>query len=250
MQPRRTSDPAGTGTSTPWRRRWPAAAAATLAAPRYDIVAERAHDGGFEQDIGPFAEYERHVRTADGGRVLIESTRYRYVLPWFAWLFALPLRWTIGRRPRSRPHSSRMIGRAVVDATHRLTPRHLLVLGLLAAASMASAFVNTLFTQTVSFAGDDFSVSDGAIGVAGSLVRAGIVLVLPMAVLADRRGRRSIVVAVAVAAPLVTALGALAPTFPFLVATQAIGRPLGLALKFMVAVMAIRRCRATRRPTP
>ncbi len=102
---------------------------------------------------------------------------------------------------------------------------------------MSSAFVSTLFTQTVSFAGDDFGVSDSAIGVAGSLVRAGIVLVLPMAVLADRRGRR-IVVAVAVAAPLVTALGAFAPTFPFLVATQAIGRPLGLVLDFMIAVVA------------
>ena len=45
-------------------------------------------------------------------------------------------------------------------------------------------------------------------------------------------------VAVAVAAPLVTAAGALAPTFPFLVATQALGRPLGLVLDFMVAVVA------------
>ncbi len=35
-----------------------------------------------------------------------------------------------------------------------------------------------------------------------------------------------------------TALGALAPTFPALVATQAIGRPLGLALDFLVAVVA------------
>ena len=60
----------------------------------------------------------------------------------------------------------------------------------------------------------------------------------PAAALADRRGRRTIVVAVAVAAPLVTAAGALAPTFPFLVATQALGRPLGLVLDFMVAVVA------------
>ena len=51
-------------------------------------------------------------------------------------------------------------------------------------------------------------------------------------------GRRRIVTAMAVAAPLVTAAGALAPTFPFLVATQAIGRPLGLALDFLVAVVA------------
>ena len=112
------------------------------------------------------------------------------------------------------------------------------MLGLLAAASMSSAFVNTLFTQTVNFAADDFGVSDTGVGVAGSVVRAGIVLVLPFAVLADRIGRRRVVTAMAVAAPLVTARRALAPTFPVLVATQAIGRPLGLALDFLVAVVA------------
>ncbi len=69
-------------------------------------------------------------------------------------------------------------------------------------------------------------------------MRAGIILVLPFAVLADRIGRRRVVTAMAVAAPLVTAAGALAPTFPVLVATQAIGRPLGLALDFLVAVVA------------
>ena len=112
------------------------------------------------------------------------------------------------------------------------------MLGLLAAASMSSAFVNTLFTQTVNFAADDFGVSDTGVGVAGSLVRAGIILVLPVAVLADRVGRRRVVTAMAVAAPVVTAMGAFAPSFPFLVATQAIGRPLGLALDFLVAVVA------------
>ena len=69
-------------------------------------------------------------------------------------------------------------------------------------------------------------------------MRAGIILVLPVAVLADRIGRRRVVTTMAIAAPLVTAAGALAPTFPFLVATQAVGRPLGLALDFLVAVVA------------
>jgi MFS family permease len=103
---------------------------------------------------------------------------------------------------------------------------------------MSSAFVNTLFTQTVNFAADDFGVGDRGIGVAGSVVRVGIVLVLPVAALADRVGRRRMVTAMAVAAPLVSAAGALAPTFPILVATQAVGRPLGLALDFLVAVVA------------
>ena len=61
-------------------------------------------------------------------------------------------------------------------------------------------------------------------------------LAIPFAVLADRIGRRRVIRVVAWAAPLVTALGALAPSFPALVATQAVGRPLGLALDFLIAV--------------
>ena len=219
-------------------RRWPPTAAAALALPRHDIVAERTDDGTtFVQVLGPFSEYARTVRPAPDGPELVETTRYGYVIPWFGWLFALPVRWTL-RRSRHDPVTGRPGATPWWAPPDLLTPRNVLVLGLLAAASMSSAFINTLFTQTVSFAGDDFGVSDSAVGIAGSLVRAGIVLVLPAAALADRRGRRTIVVAVAVAAPLVTAAGALAPTFPFLVATQALGRPLGLVLDFMVAVVA------------
>jgi MFS family permease len=103
---------------------------------------------------------------------------------------------------------------------------------------MSSAFINTVFTQTVKFAADDFGVGNAGIGVAGSVVRAGVVLALPAAFLADRIGRRRVLVAIAWAAPAITALGALAPSFVLLVATQAVGRPLGLALGFLVAVVA------------
>ena len=170
------------------------------------------------------------------------------MLPWFAWLITVPLRWRLGRRwapPGHRPtHALHLPSTAPPPTTpwwsppDRLDARQLNVLGLLAAASMSSAFVNTLFTQTVNFAADDFGVGDAGIGIAGSIVRAGIIFVLPVAVLADRAGRRRMVTVMAVAAPLVSAAGAIAPTFPFLVATQAVGRPLGLALDFLVAVVA------------
>lgn len=201
---------------------------------RSDIVRDDAvgtADGTttFEQVAGPFTIYRRTVRIVDGS--VTERTEYRYDLPWFAAFLALPVRLRLARRGRSD-------GTPWWAPPDLLTPQQLTVLGLLAAASMTAAFVNTLFTQTVKFAADDFGVGDTGVGIAGSLVRAGIVLVLPLAVLADRRGRRRIVVALAVAAPLVTAAGALAPTFPVLVATQSVGRPLGLALDFLVAVVA------------
>ena len=208
-----------------------------LAAARDDMVAEvRISDGAYVQATGPFEHYERRVtRTATE---ISETTTYRLNIPWFGWLFAWPIKALITRRwdDPTQP-----------DTTHRtpwwappdqLTARQVLILGLLAAASMSSAFTNTLFTQTVNLAADDFGISDAGVGNAGSIVRAGIIITIPLAILADRVGRQRIIRIVAWAAPLITALGALAPNFATLVATQAIGRPLGLALDFLVAVVA------------
>lgn len=207
--------------------------AAEIAAPRDDVVVERAAgEGLFVQDgDGPFTTYERRVAAADGD--VTERTSYRFTVPWFTWLFALPVRLTLARRI----HVGRR-GTPWWSPPDRLSPRQLGVIGLLAAASMSSAFINTLFTQTVEFAADDFGVGKSGVGIGGAIVRAGIVLVLPIAALGDRIGRRRVIIGLAYAAPVISALGAVAPSFPLLVASQTLGRPLGLALDFMVAVVA------------
>ncbi len=222
-------------------RRWPDTPAerVRLGAPRDDLVLESpaaevdADDSGetdrwrFAQYDGPFSDYERTVDREDAE--LVETTRYRAVIPWFGWLFRWPVGRVIARRGSHR---------AWWAPPDRLDPTQVLVIGLLAAASMSAAFVNTLFTQTVNFAADDFGVSDTGIGIAGAVVRAGIVIALPAAVIADRIGRRRVIIAVAWIAPLVSVLGALAPSFAVLTATQTIARPMGIALAFLVGVVA------------
>lgn len=111
------------------------------------------------------------------------------------------------------------------------------VLALLALASIPFAFVNTLFTQTVSFAADEFGRSDAAIGFGAAVVRWGVIIVPPIALLADRMGRRKVLVAAAWSAPIVAALGSLAPNFAWLVASQAIARPLALVINVMILVI-------------
>jgi len=243
-------------------RSWPASVetARLLVEPRRDLVLEQQVDAAridtpdrdptdhddsdgarytFEQQHGPFRDYRRSV-TRDGNR-WIETTHYSLVLPWFRWLFAYPVRATLIRRGRPATSSWWL-------PPDVLSQRQVLVLGLLAAASMSSAFVNTVFTQTVPFAAADFGIGNRGIGIAGSVVRAGIILSLPAAILADRLGRRRVIAVTAWLAPLITALGALAPNFTILVITQAVGRPMGLALAFLVAVVAAeempRTCRA------
>lgn len=112
------------------------------------------------------------------------------------------------------------------------------MLGLLWLASLPAAFANTVFTQTAAFAAREFGVSASEQGLAAAIVRAGVVITIPFALLADRVGRRRVIVALAWLAPVVVALGALAPSFSWLVATQFVGRPLGIALTVVVIVVA------------
>ena len=202
--------------------------------PRDDLVEEivASNEGrttAFVQREGPFTSYERTVSETPTG--VDQSIRYRILIPWFGWLFALPVRNTL----RHRPPDDTVPWWSPPD---RLTERNVATLGLLAAASMAAAFANTLFTQTASFAADGFGIDERAQGVGGVIVRLGVVIVIPFALLADRRGRRQIIVIAAWLAPLWCALGAIAPTFWVLVGTQTIGRPIGLALALLIGVVA------------
>ena len=224
-------------------RRWPndPEHRERIAAQRVDLISEREiertpDDGGeqivFDQDFGPFTTYQRIVdvpEATDSDAKIVERTRYRLNIPWFGWLFGPPVRQVLARRLKAKgwwtPPDE-------VDATQAL------VIGLLAAASMSAAFINTIFTQTVGFAADDFGISETAKGDAGSIVRAGIVFALPAAVIADRIGRRRVLVFVAFLAPMLTILGAAAPNFALLVASQTLGRPMGIALAFVVGVIA------------
>ena len=116
---------------------------------------------------------------------------------------------------------------------------------------MSAAFANTLFTQTANFAADDFGIGDRGQGVGGAVVRLGIVLALPFAVLADRLGRRRI------DRPhspgwhrCSRRSGALAPNFWVLVASQTVGPPAGhRARPAGRAWPPPRTCRATAAPT-
>ena len=110
---------------------------------------------------------------------------------------------------------------------------------LVGLASMSAAFTNTLFTQTVAFAADEFNISQSGQGIGAAIVRFGIIICLPLVANADRHGRRPMMIALAWAAPIISAFGAIAPSYSFLVATQAIGRPLGLTLDILIAVVAI-----------
>lgn len=221
-------------------RRWAPGSpgAADALEPRDDaLLAERPEsdptDGThrFEQAHGPFHRYRRTAEVAADGSIT-ETIVYRLRIPWFGWLFALPIRH--GLRHRRAAHS-RSHWWAPPD---RLDERQARTLALLASASMTAAFANTLFTQTASFAADRFDVGATGQGIGGAVVRLGIIIALPFSVLADRVGRRRTLVLLAWLTPLLCAVGALAPGFWVLVASQTVARPVGIALAIIAGVAA------------
>jgi MFS family permease len=124
------------------------------------------------------------------------------------------------------------------SAPEPLTSRQKSVLKLLWLACLPAAYVNTVFTQTVAYAATEFSISERGQGFAAAIVRWGVIIAIPIAAYADKVGRRRVIIALAWFAPLIISLGALSPSFTFLVATQTIGRPLGIALTVFVLVFA------------
>ena len=199
--------------------------------PRDDIVhEEREADGSFAYAGGPFVSYQRTLTEQPDGAV-IEVVDYELAVPYFGFVFAPLVRHTL-RGPA--------LDKAPWWAPpERLDARAATALGVLAAVGLIVGYLNTLLTQTIAFAADEFGSTDRAQGVSLALVRCGVLLALVIGGIADRRGRRQLIIGLSIAAPIVAATGALAPSLPWLTASQAIARPLAMALGILIAVVAM-----------
>lgn len=210
---------------------WPPGTAEALAAttPRDGLLSEvETHPGLFIQAEGPFVEYQRAV-SVEADDTVREHIAYRLHIPWFGWVFRGLVHRYLARGGAAPP--------PLWAPPDRLNSRQVRLLGLLAAASLSATFSNTLFTQTATFAADSFGKGTGTQSLGGVVVRLGIVVALPFTILADRVGRRRMLVAAAWLAPICCAAGAVAPTWWALVATQAVGRPIAIAMFVLIGVV-------------
>ena len=228
--------------------------------PRRDIVAERAVGlDRFEAEGGPFGSYERRLelRRADGGDdevgdsregegagsisdsgdpdrgsvwELTETTVYRLAIPVWAWLFHFPVRNALRRR-----HAAYGYWWAPPD---RLDARHATVLGLLCTAQVVDGYLGTVLTQTLTFAADEFGHGNTAQGIVLAVVRVGVLIALATVALADRHGRRQLLLVSGIGSCIVTAVGALSPGLWFLGATQLVARGLSTALGILIVILA------------
>ena len=211
---------------------------------RDDIVAESpAGPDRWHLAHGPFRTYERRLRATprtDGAFDVDEVTRYRLAIPVWAWLFHVPVKRAMRRRQATYGYWWAPPDR--LDATAST------VLGLLCAVQIVDGYLGTVLTQTLTFAADEFGHGNTAQGYVLGTVRFGVLISLVAVSLADRRGRRTLLLASGVASCLFTVLGGLAPDIVSLGATQLVARGLSTALGILIVVVAAEempaRCRA------
>ena len=207
---------------------------------RRDIVAERAvGEDRFEARDGPFRDYARTLSmekvepdhaVAREQWQLTETTSYRLAVPVWAWLFHFPVRSALMRRRDAYGYWW-----APPD---RLSARAATVLGLLCTIQVVDGYLGTVLTATLTFAADEFDRGNTAQGVLMGVVRAGVLIALVTAALADRHGRKRLLLATGLGSCLVTAMGALAPGFWFLGGTQLVARGLSTALGILIVILA------------
>ena len=210
---------------------------AVLVAPRDDIVLERLDDANgaadeqrFVQEEGPFERYERRVETL-GDDTVRETVDF--TLPPGTWrpLLNLAVRSTLRRPPRG---DGRMPWWA---PSQRPDPRAAQVLGLCAALAMVTGYVGTLLGQTMTFAADEFGITDATQSDVLATARVGGLLSIALTALADRRGRRKLLRLTLLICIGSDVLAAVTPNLLGLVASQVVNRGAWAAAAILLAIV-------------
>lgn len=211
------------------------AATDVLRQPRRDLLCESTEDGlRFTQANGPFRRYRRQldiVPRPDGARDVREEIEFELAVPVWRPLFTPFMRRALRDLDRS-PRRRWWWPREVVG-TDTTT-----LLGLLVVLAVISGYLGTIISQTIAFAADEFDAGRTAQGNTLAAVRIGVVLSVLAARLADRFGRRPMIIATAASSATLTALGALAPDLWTLGASQTVARGLATALATLLVIAA------------
>ena len=237
--------------------------------PRSDIVAEHAVGADlFEALDGPFSRYERRLTlnradsavsdetttatstvsnetttatsavsqdqrrytAEDGLWELTETIDYRLAVPAWGWLFYWPVRRALLNRQETH--------RYWWAPPDRLDARCSTILALLCTIQVVDGYLGTVLTQTITFAADEFGHDNTAQGIVLAAVRVGVLIALVTVALADRHGRRRLLLAAGIGSCAFTVLGALSPGLWFLGGSQLVARGLSTALGILIFVFA------------
>jgi MFS family permease len=216
--------------------------------PRHVVVRElpgTSDDDGtttaFALDTGPVHSWERTVTVSPAAAAIateavevVEEVRYRLAVPVWGVLFRFALSRHLRRPPPDEDAGAPWWAPSVVVDARAAT-----VLSLLCVIGLVAGYLGTLITQMLTYAAEDFGAGTGAQGTLLASVRVGVLLSLVIVSFADRRGRRSVLIASVIGACLFTGVAALAPGMVFLGVAQTFSRALSTVVALLVAIMAV-----------
>jgi MFS family permease len=158
-------------------------------------------------------------KSAETSALVRQEVDYELIAPFFKWLIDLPIRLELGRLVPPR----RRAWWLPPDTLDERSMRVLCVLGILA---FVSGYQNGLMPQTLTYAVKAFHATnfDQSVVIAASRIDALVALVLM--VLADRVGRRKVLVSTVLWGAVFSALGALSPSLAWLGVSQTVARSL------------------------
>lgn len=199
--------------------------------PRHDVVVEVADgDDRFTASLGPFSHYERTlVAGQDGG--VTQTISYRLAPMVWPIPFGGLYRRALGQR---RPHGARPWWSPPETSDAQAAT----ALGSLCALALVFGYIGTLLSQTITFAADELGASKTAQSATLAAVRIGVLGALALTALADRKGRRRVLLACAATGCALAALSGLAPSLVALGAGQTVVRGVATAGGILVVIVA------------
>jgi putative MFS transporter len=197
----------------------------TLLTPRNGLVAEAAAVEGpagpggschrFVMAEGPLRSYRRTVQVtqAPGGWAYRQEVGFTVGLPWFSWLFALPLRRTLGsvNPPETKPWWA---------PPARLDRRGAVALATLCSLSVVVGYLDSVMVQTMTYVGAEYRVGVAGQGVALAATQVSAVLAIAAMAAADRHGRRRLLLGVLAGGLVLTAVAGAAPGLSWLTVVE------------------------------
>ena len=207
---------------------------AVLLQPRAVTIAEVEESPGvFSAAAGPVNHYRRVVTsdpTGDGRHRVTQRIEIEDAIPFWGVIFGNALAAHINRLgPDKKPPFWFPPDTIDGDATTALARISVLTFAL--------GYCLIVLTQTITYAAEQFGADKGSQGFALATVRADVLISLPLALLADRRGRRRLAVTGTVLALVLTSIGALAPNLFALTVAQVVARGVANACIVSLSVM-------------
>ncbi len=155
--------------------------------------------------------------SADRTFLVTQTVEYKYSYVWWSALFIPTVRRALGRidyDSRTRP--------PWWLPPEALGPRQVNVLAQIAIAATIIGYLVSLITQTVTYVARDFHASNGAIGNTLSIVRLDAILSAVVMLMADKRGRKPILIYSIALGCAISALGSFAQSMYWLGINQTI----------------------------